>query len=172
MYSQSLYSVVTPIKQTTLSRLNKSKKWKYGYNKEHDVVVISKTGQIGDIYNIQNLNIALPKAPSKLDKTYDKWTPTEYPRELKLIKSIFDWREYPTEFKSKWGTYIDEQFNKRQNGHWFNNKGVATYITGTHFMYLQWSKIDVGKPEFREANRLFYIFWDCLLYTSPSPRDS
>ena len=27
-------------------------------------------------------------------------------------------------------------------------------------MYLQWSKIDVGAPDFREANRLFYIFWE------------
>ena len=58
------------------------------------------------------------------------------------------------------GVYIDEQFNRREEGHWFNSKGIATYITGTHFMYLQWSKIDVGKPEFREANRLFYIFWE------------
>ena len=36
---------------------------------------------------------------------------------------------------------------KEKDGHWFNNKGVDTYITGTHFMYLQWSKIDVGKPD-------------------------
>jgi hypothetical protein len=27
-------------------------------------------------------------------------------------------------------------------------------------MYLQWTKIDVGKPDFRESNRLFYIFWE------------
>jgi hypothetical protein len=27
-------------------------------------------------------------------------------------------------------------------------------------MYLQWSKIDVGKPEYRDANRLFFIFWE------------
>jgi len=27
-------------------------------------------------------------------------------------------------------------------------------------MYLQWSKIDVGKPDFRESNRLFFIFWE------------
>jgi hypothetical protein len=27
-------------------------------------------------------------------------------------------------------------------------------------MYLQWSKIDVGAPDFREANRIFYIFWE------------
>ena len=160
MYEQSLYKVVTPIKLTTISRLNKGKKWEYGYNKEHDVVVISRTGQIGEIYEIQNLRIALPKAPPKIDKKTDRWTPEEYPRELKSITSIFDWRDYPDEFKIKWGIYIDGQFNKRENGHWFNNKNVDTYITGTHFMYLQWSKIDIGKPEFRESNRLFYIFWE------------
>ena len=27
-------------------------------------------------------------------------------------------------------------------------------------MYLQWSKIDVGNADFRESNRLFYIFWE------------
>ena len=68
MYKQNLYSVITPIKQNTISRLNKSRKWKYGYNKENDVVVISKTGQIGEVYNIQGLKIALPKVPAKLDK--------------------------------------------------------------------------------------------------------
>ena len=52
MYKQTLYKVVTPIKLNTIARLNKSKKWEYGYNKEHDVVVISKTGQIGEIYEI------------------------------------------------------------------------------------------------------------------------
>ncbi|MEL0115150.1 MAG: hypothetical protein VW894_02455 [Gammaproteobacteria bacterium] len=27
-------------------------------------------------------------------------------------------------------------------------------------MYLQWTKIDVGRPDYREANRLFFIFWE------------
>ncbi|WP_292892296.1 hypothetical protein [Nonlabens sp.] len=160
MYHQSLYDIIEPIKLTTISRLNKGKKWEYGYNKEHDVIVISKTGQIGEIYKIQNLKIALPKAPAKVDRHTDRWVAEPYPKELKSIKNIFDWREYPEEFTTKWGAYIDEQFNRREQGHWFNNKGVDTYITGTHFMYLQWSKIDVGQPDFREANRLFFIFWE------------
>ncbi|MDA9907771.1 hypothetical protein N9D22_05240 [Flavobacteriaceae bacterium] len=160
MYEQTLYSVITPIKQTTISRLNKSKKWRYGYNKEHDVIIISKSGQIGDIYQIQNLRIALPKSPAKIDKSNDKWVVEELPKELKRIQSVFEWRDYPDDFKEKWEPYIDEQFRRREEGHWFNNKGVGTYITGTHFMYLQWSKIDVGHPEFREANRLFFIFWE------------
>ena len=160
MYQQSLYTVITPIRENTISRLNKAKKWEYGYNKEHDIVVISKTGQIGEIYNIQNLKIALPKAPDKITKGNNKWVVEEYPKELKAIKSIFDWRNYPEEFQNKWEPYIDEQFKRREEGHWFYNRGLATYITGTHFMYLQWSKIDVGNPDFREANRLFFIFWE------------
>jgi hypothetical protein len=160
MYQQTLYSVITPVKKNTISRLNRSKKWKYGYNKEHDVVVISKNGQIGEIYNIQNLKIALPPMPAKINKLNEKWEVEEYPKELKRIQSVFEWRDYPDEFKEKWEPYIDEQFRRREEGYWFNNKGVGTYITGTHFMYLQWSKIDVGNPEFREANRLFFIFWE------------
>ena len=62
MYEQKLFKVVNPIKKNVVNRLNKSKKWKYGYNKEHDLVVISRTGQIGEIYEIQNFQIALPKA--------------------------------------------------------------------------------------------------------------
>ena len=161
MYEQSLYKILPDhIKESVIKKNNTYKKWKYGYNKEYDVVVISKTGQIGEIYEIQNLKIALPKTPGKVDKKTDRWTVEEYPKELKAIKSIFDWREYPENFKTKWGAYIDEQFNKRENGTWFNKKSVDTYITGTHFMYLQWSKIDVGQPDFRESNRLFYIFWE------------
>ena len=160
MYEQTLYKVITPVKLTTISRLNKARKWNYGYDKEHDIVVISKTGQIGEIYDINNLKIALPKAPNGIDKSKNKWIPEDYPKELKAIDSIFDWRDYPEKFKLKWESYIDEQFNKREKGHWFNNKGVDTYITGTHFMYLQWSKIDIGKPDFRESNRLFFIFWE------------
>ncbi len=158
-YQQTLYKIVEPIKHTTLYRLNKSKSWEYGYNPEHDIVVISKTGQIGEIYEIQNLKIALPKE-EKVDKSINKWQPKEYPKELKSIKTIFEWEEKTEEFKNKWYAYIDREFTRREKGYWFYNKNTPTYITGTHYMYLQWTKIDVGHPDFREANRLFFIFWE------------
>lgn len=161
MYEQSLVKIIEPIKKTTISRLNKGKKWKYGYNKEHDIVVISHTGQIGDIIQIQNLNIALPKAPKQIYKHADnKWVRFEQPKELSRLKNIFDWRSYPESSKEKWYDYIDQEFKRREEGFWFTNNGNPTWITGTHYMYLQWSKIDVGAPDFREANRLFYIFWE------------
>ena len=162
MYEQDLVKTIEPVKLTTIHRLNKSKKWAYGHNKEHDIVVISKTGEIGEIIEIQNLAIALPPVPKDLKKGADKWQVAEYPKELKNIKTIFDWKTYPDEFKAKWEGYIDEEFNRRDNGHWFYNKGVPTYITGAHYMYLQWSKIDVGNPDYREANRLFFIFWEAV----------
>ena len=161
MYEQTLYKIVEPIKKTTISRLNKKRKWEYGYNKENDIVVISKTGKIGQVVEIQGLRIGLPAEPKRVhlfDK--DKWQKIEYPKELSKLKSIFDWRNYPEEAKEQWYDYIDEEFKRRDEGFWFMNNSKPTYITGSHYMYLQWSKIDVGAPDFREANRLFFIFWE------------
>jgi hypothetical protein len=89
-----------------------------------------------------------------------KWQRLEYPKELGKLKNIFDWRAYPEEAKEQWYDYIDEEFKRRDEGFWFMNNNEPTYITGSHYMYLQWSKIDVGAPDFREANRLFFIFWE------------
>ena len=38
MYEQTLLKIIEPIKKTTISRLNKGRKWKYGYDKDHDIV--------------------------------------------------------------------------------------------------------------------------------------
>ena len=160
-YEQELYKIVEPVKKTTISRLNRTKKWKYGYNKEHDIVIVSKNGTIGEIYEIQGLQIALPLRPKKVYvHAKNKWQQIEYPKQLARLKNIFDWRSYPENQKEQWYEYIDEEFTRREEGFWFDNGGEPTYITGTHYMYLQWSKIDVGAPDFREANRLFYIFWE------------
>ena len=140
--------------------MNRYNKWEYGYNDDHDMIVISKTGQIGEIYEIQNLKIALPKQENFYKFEKNRWTPFHYPKELKRIKTAFDWREYPEEFKEKYYDYIDNEFKRREEGFWYINKNIPTYLTGTHYMYLQWSKIDVGQPDFRESNRLFFIFWE------------
>ena len=160
MYKQSLYKIVEPVKKTTISRLNKKRKWEYGYNKEHDIVFISKTGKLGQILEIQGLRIGLPLEPQKLCVQSNKWQKIEYPKELSKLKNIFDWRAYPEESKDQWYDFINEEFKRRDEGFWFMNNDEPTYITGSHYMYLQWSKIDVGAPDFREANRLFFIFWE------------
>ena len=161
-----LYYVVDDyISSDVIKRKNRNRSWAYGYNKEYDIIVISKSGQIGEIIAIQGLLVALPSAPIKIEKRSKKkkeqfWARREEPSELKRIKSIFQWNSMPNEFKSKWVEYIEDEFDRREYGHWFINNGKPTYITGSHYMYLQWSSIDVGYPDFREANRIFYIFWE------------
>ena len=148
-----------------LSKKNKAKTWKYGYDEKYDMVVISKDGTVGDVYLIEGLRVALPSTPKKVYSRSKKhseqyWEAEEYPKELKRIQSIFQWNEMPSDFKNKWVDYVESEFDRRDDGHWFYNNGKPTYITGSHYNYLQWTKIDVGHPDFREANRIFYIFWE------------
>ena len=143
----------------------KNKKFEYGYDDKYDVVVISRDGTVGEVWNINGVKIALPAKPSNVYKRSTKkaeqyWEPKEYPKQLQKIRSIFQWNQAPKDFKSRWVDYIEEEFDRREQGYWFYNNGVPTYITGTHYMYLQWTKIDVGHPDFREANRIFFIFWE------------
>ncbi len=153
------------VPKNVLTTKNKARTWTYGYNEKYNFVVVSKTGQIDQIINISGLNVALPKAPKDIFKRSKKkeeqyWEPKILPKQLTRIKSIFQWHDTPSSFKNEWVDYIENEFNYREEGFWFINKGVPTYITGTHYMYLQWTKIDVGFPDFREANRIFYIFWE------------
>jgi hypothetical protein len=53
MYKQTLFKVLKDhIKPKVLKKKNRYKKWEYGYNEEFDIIVISKTGEIGEIYEI------------------------------------------------------------------------------------------------------------------------
>jgi hypothetical protein len=154
----SLYSVLPDYIANSVKR---TKSWEYGYNEKYDMVVISKDGSLGDIYEINGLKVGLPNLPKgNLPKGNNKWEPKEYPQELSRIKTIFEWNSKSNEFKVKWVDYIQQEFESREFGHWFMNNGKPTYITGSHYMYLQWSKIDVGLPDFRESNRIFHIFWE------------
>ena len=162
----NLYKVLEGyIPKAVLSKKNSSRSWLYGYNEDHDMVVISKTGQISDVVEISGLKIALPEKPKECLQRHEKrseqyWEREPLPAPLEKIQSIFQWNEMPAEFKSRWVDYIENEFDRREYGLWFMNNGEPTYITGSHYMYLQWSSIDVGYPDFREANRILYIFWE------------
>jgi len=147
-----------------MTNKNKAKSFSYGYDEKYDLVVISRDGTLGDVININGVNIGLPKEKLTYvrdqDKSKQHWKPFEYPAALKKIRSIFQWNDSPKDFKSKWIDYVETEFDRRDEGFWFKNNGISTYVTGAHYMYLQWTKIDVGLPDFREANRIFFIYWE------------
>ncbi len=164
--SNNLYRLLEDcIPTAVITNKNRVRSWLYGYNDQYNVVVISKTGQIGQILDIAGLQIALPPMPDKCfqrnaSKKEQYWQRHETPKELAKIQSIFQWNEKPKQFKDLWVDYIEQEFDYREQGFWFMNNGMPTYITGSHYMYLQWAGIDVGYPDFREANRIYWIFWE------------
>ena len=166
MYKQNLYAIHSAHLSTkNVKRNNKLKNYKYGYNDDLDCVVISKDGTIGEIFEVQGLRIALPAIPKKVYSNSEKpedqvFKQTLKPATLSKIKSIHDFQLYPDDIKEKYYEYINSEFDCRSDGYWFMCNGTATYITGTHYMYLNWTKIDVGAPEFRQSNKIFFYFWE------------
>ena len=174
MYKQHLYSVQTShLQQKYVKKLNKSKSFKYGFNEDLDCIVISKNGQIGEIYAIQGLKIALPPEPKQIESNSNVpeeqvFTRTKKPETLDKIKTLYDFKKYPENIKEKYYDYISNEYNKRSDGHWFMCNGEAQYITGSHYIYLNWTKIDIGLPDFRQANRILYLFWEACCADSRS----
>ena len=132
-----------------------------------EVVNICPNGSDGPIIEIESILIQLPEMPKDIlfkssPLVNQKWQRFELPKELSQIQSMDDWYEAPREFQNKWNPYIEEEFRRRREGLWFMNKGEPTYITGHHYMFLQWSKIDIGYPGYLDFQRkLFTHFAAC-----------
>lgn len=128
------------------------------------VINICPNNTEGEVIELSGLLIQLPKKPLKKDILFhdkpqkdQRWTRTELPRELAQVKSMDEWFETPKEFQQRWGAYIEREFRRRKEGLWFYNNGVPTYITGHHYMFLQWSRIDIGYPSYLKFQRELFI---------------
>ena len=139
-------------------------------NIKDDVVInICPNGTEGEVIELSYLHIQLPKVPPKKDILFsDKpkkdqyWRRVDPPREISSIRTMDEWYEAPREFQNRFAPYIEQEFKRRRDGVWFMNNGTPTYITGHHYMFLQWSKIDVGYPSFLSFQKdLFIHFAAC-----------
>jgi hypothetical protein len=55
--------------------------------------------------------------------------------------------------------FREQEWRRRINGFWFMNNGKPTFITGTHYFYLTWWRIDIGYPNYRESDRSIFCEW-------------
>ena len=129
-----------------------------------DIISICPKGTKGEVVQIGGLDIALPAQPPKKEIVgYGKpnhlqlWKRLPMPEELLRIKSMDEWSEMPREFRQKFSPYIEEEFRRRREGLWFYNDGVPTYITGRHYMMLQWTRMDIGYPDYLEFQRDIFL---------------
>jgi hypothetical protein len=128
------------------------------------VVNICPNDSDGEVTTIGGLDIQLPKAPKDEEiLNHDRelhlqvWQRIPVPEELRRIRSMDEWLEMPSEFKKRFSPYIEQEFKRRREGVWFFNNGERVYITGRHYMMLQWSKMDIGYADYLEFQRRLFI---------------
>jgi len=134
--------------------------------KEYDTpaIKICPNGTEGEIIELGSLLICLPKRPPKKEifgykksNALQVWERIPLPKELSRISSMDEWEEMPREFRARFRPYIEEEFRRRREGFWFYNDGEPIYITGRHYMMLQWTKLDVGHPYFLNFQREIFL---------------
>ena len=129
-----------------------------------DLIGICPNGTQGESIQLGGLVILLPAMPPKekiqghgSPNDMQLWQRVSMPKELSRIKSMDEWAEMPREFRQKFSPYIEEEFRRRREGFWFYNDGVPTYITGRHYMMLQWTRMDIGYPDYLEFQRNIFL---------------
>jgi len=131
---------------------------------EEPAVKICPNGTEGELIELGGLLICLPKRPPKKEisgykepNSMQMWGRVLMPQELSRIRSMDEWAEMPREFRARFRPYIEEEFRRRREGFWFYNNGTATYITGRHYMMIQWTKMDIGYPYFLNFQRDIFL---------------
>ena len=91
-YKQTLWQEIKDVvNPKILAKNNRFKKWDYGYNSDYDFIVISKTGKIGQIIEIQNQYCFTSNkwtVKRSEEKAEQRWEKADYPKELSRIKSL------------------------------------------------------------------------------------
>ena len=116
---------------------------------EEQVINICPNDTMGEVIELEGLYIQLPQKPddkeilfSDLPQSEQYWKRQEIPEALERIRSMDEWAEQPSNFRKTYRPYIEREFKRRREGIWMYIDGEATYITGDHYMLLQWTKID------------------------------
>ena len=116
--------------------------------------IITKQVEFRGVYQKSELNSEqywkrIP-LPSWYMDTMKKWD--EFDKKKKDDESEF-YNENLEEFKK-------QEWDRRLNGFWYMNNGKPLFLTGLHYLYLQWWPIDIGYPKFRMPDLEKFYFMD------------
>jgi hypothetical protein len=117
----------------------------------------------GKVERISDIDITLPKLPSKTKILFSNKVKKNQKWERLQLPDSFFWEKSQNEYTEEEIDWLNEDADRRLNGVWFMNNGVATYLTGVHYFYLQWCKIDIGYPEYRDRDRRFFTYWQACV---------
>jgi hypothetical protein len=63
-------------------------------------------------------------------------------------------------YDEKLEDFKKQEWDRRLNGFWYMNNGKPVFLTGLHYLYLQWWPIDIGYPKFRIPDLEKFYFMD------------
>jgi len=119
----------------------------------------------GYVFNILTKNVEHRGVYSRSDNPKEQyWERFQYPSWYKEV--LKKWDRYdktkgeddPEFYDERLEAYKKQEWDRRLNGWWFMNNGTPTYITGLHYMWMQWWQIDVGFPLFRITDLEYFYF--------------
>lgn len=122
------------------------------------------------IVSIYGREISTPDHPS-----HEKIYGNEFPKEEQYWRRIdlpdyFDTVEYTKNgdliLTPQQEVYAAEEVRRCREGFWFYNKGLPTWITGKHYFFLQWWKLeDDIYGDYRDSDRRYYLYlnyWESI----------
>lgn len=114
--------------------------------------------------------IPTPPEPHRIDGfgkdiREQKFSPAQTPPRLKRVVSrhktseaIWEYLEKHRHIYVKEILWIRVQWHRIINGYWFYCNGTPLYLSGIHYAYITFWKIDVGLPDYRYRDRKFFLF--------------
>ena len=128
---------------------------------------IPKPGYIKNI--ISGKEEKRPIITSSSKKQNQKWIRTELPNDWAIRRrdELAKQEEDKDFFDGDLERFRSQEWDRRLNGVWFMNNGKPEYLTGLHYLFLNWWRIDVGYPQFRKTDQEYFYFLQACI-DSPS----
>lgn len=119
---------------------------------------------MAEVISIYGTNITLPECDTEIED-WGESNPVDQYWRRKDLPNIFQSVEYDKEgnalLDAQQAAFATREVDRCKKGFWFYNNGKATYITGKHYFYLQWWKLeDDIYGDFRDADRRYFLFLD------------
>ena len=124
----------------------------------------------GYVYNIITKQLEF-RGIYERDKNIDEQYWKRIPMPSWYADTMKKWDDFDKKKKDDELEFYDEkleefkrqEWDRRLNGFWYMNNGKPTYLTGLHYLYLQWWSIDIGYPKFRIPDlEKFYFMEYCI----------
>lgn len=119
----------------------------------------------GYVYNISTKKLEYRGIHKRSDNPEEQyWERLPLPSWYSLV--MRQWDAYDKSKKDDSPEFYDEklegfkaqEWDRRLNGFWFYNNGQPVFLTGMHYLYLQWWSIDIGYPKYRLPDLEYFYF--------------